>query len=498
MSVLALMLGLIAFIAVLRILNAAQVAGEVFQTTQDALGVMANTDVSDAEKEAQVRRASLTLLGKFFWIAFIGVAAFAASTLLVWGGAALGFYTLEHAIAVALGWPFIISSTGVAVLLWLALDKMKPKPATAQTAEPTDVPYNQLDIALHDFAFASPRRQRSLGDFETTLLKRRINQDHARRPVFVTSLPRAGTTIMLEVLASLPDFASATYRHMPFTLSPLLWGGLSGAFRKPTEKAERAHGDGIEVGFDSPEAFEEMVWMAFWADHYGDKHVTTWDAQDKRAEFETFFRTHMAKIVATKTGAGRYISKNNANIARLGLIEQMFPDASIIIPIRNPCAQVQSLLRQHKRFGDLHDRAPFARRYMEGVGHLEFGRALRPIAFEGGTFHPSMAHQPEFWLRYWIAAYTHVLATAGPAAIFVDHDATCTDPMSVLPQLAEALDLEMPGNLIALAPSFRAPGPIPDVVGVSNDLLHQADELHRQLCARAIGTFPASTQRFAT
>lgn len=487
MSIAALLLGLLAFILVLRLFNAAQLAGEVIQTTQSAIGVMANTDVSDAEKETQVRRASLKLMGRFFWIASIGMAAFAASAALVWGGAALGFYALDRAIAIALGWPFILGSCIAAIAVWIGLDRLK-RTSASKTAEPAEVAYNKLDIALHDFAFASPQRQRMLGNLESAVFRGRIDMDRVKRPVFVTSLPRAGTTIMLEVLAGLPQFASATYRHMPFTLSPLLWGGLSSAFRKPSEKAERAHGDGIEVGFDSPEAFEEMLWTAFWPEHYGKSQIERWQPDATNPEFETFFRTHMAKIVATKPGAARYLSKNNANIARLGLIERLFPDACVIMPIRNPRAQVRSLMRQHQRFCGLHAREPFARRYMEGIGHLEFGEALRPIAFDGMSADPGMAHRPEFWLTYWIAAYEHVLATAGSVVDFIDHDAFCADPSCVLPELAAAMGLDDPAGLIATRGRFRAPGPVPDLSDVPAALLRRADDLHAELCRLAIGS----------
>lgn len=486
MSIAALMLGVLAFIFVLRIFNAVQVAGEVIETTQGAIGVMANTDVSDADKEAQMRRASLKLFGRFFWIAAIGMMAFGASALLIWAGAALDLYALDRTIAIAVGWPFIFGSSAVAIAVWICLDRMNRTPAS-DTDQRDDVPYNKLDIALHDFAFASPRRQRSLGDFENIVFRRRINMDNAKRPVFVTSLPRAGTTIMLEMLAGLPQVASATYRHMPFTLSPLLWGGLSGVFRKPGKKAERAHGDGIEVGFDSPEAFEEMLWTAFWPEHYGKDVIRPWNAEEHSPAFETFFRTHMAKIVATKPGATRYLSKNNANIARLGLIERLFPDATIIVPIRNPRAQIHSLIRQHQRFCDLHAREPFARRYMEGIGHLEFGEALLPIAFGGASPDSGMAHHPAFWLTYWIAAYTHVLATAGPAVVFVDHDALCADPSRILPDMANAIGLDTHAELTKRGTILRPAGPVPDLGDVPTAQLQRADDLYADLCRLSIG-----------
>lgn len=486
MSVFALLLGLVAFIAVLRVLEAQKVATGVLNTTQHALSVMMNSDVTDEEKEMQVRRASLKLLGGFFGIAAIGAAAIGASVLIVWGGAVFDFYAVDQAISVALGWPFILGSTAAAVALWIGLDRLNKVPQDDARRE--EVPYSPMDKALHDFAFASSDRQIRLGRLENRLYRRSIAAERAERPVFITSLPRAGTTIMLEGLSALPDFASATYRHMPFTLSPLLWGGFSKSFRKAGDLAERAHGDGISVGIDSPEAFEEMLWMAFWPEHYASDHITPWDGRASDEGFENFFRQHMAKIVATKPQAVRYISKNNANIARLDLIQRIFPDAATVLPVRNPRAQVKSLLRQHERFTDLHRREPFARRYMEGIGHFEFGGALRPIRFDGAPGEMAGAKHADFWLRYWIAAYEHVLKTAGPNAIFVDHDALCEDPQGILPDLGHALQLQDGTDMASFANMLRAPRPVPHLEGASADLLHKADELHIRLCNRAIGT----------
>lgn len=487
MSIAALLLGLLIFVAVLRVLNAQKVASGVIDTTHQAMSVVVNSDIDDKDKEAQVKGASLKLLGDFFKIAGIGTMALGASALLVWGGAAVGLYALDDAIALAMSWPFILGSSAAAIALWIGLDRLRKNQTNDTEIREEEVPYSPLDKALHDFAFETPARQIGLAELETRLYRRRINPDKSARPVFITSLPRAGTTIMLEVLADLPQFASATYSHMPFTMSPLLWGGFSNLFRKSGEKVERAHGDGIQVGVQSPEAFEEMLWMAFWPEHYVADRIIPWTAKDKNPDFEAFLRTHMAKIVATKTGAARYVSKNNANIARLGLIERLFPDATIVVPIRNPRAQVHSLLRQHLRFSDLHAREPFARRYMEGIGHFEFGQALRPIEFGGSRPGAANADQAEFWLRYWINAYTHVLANAGPSTVFVDHDALCTEPARHLTKLSDAIGLEHPQELFDIADVFRTPRPAPGLADVPDTLLQQADTLHAELTQRAIG-----------
>ncbi len=484
MSLVALALGLLAFVAILHAFRAPQVASRIVSTAQDSIGVMADADLSEEEKERRIRAASLRLFGAFFTIAGIGLAALAAPAVILWVGARLGLYDLEGAISVATGWPFLATSTLAAIAIWVLLARRDAPNATAPGSD--EVPYSALDKALHAYAFASPRRQRRLGEIESRIYRRRIDMDRATRPVFVTSLPRAGTTILLNALSDLPEFASATYRHMPFTLSPLLWGGFSGAFRKAGERSERAHGDGIEVDFDSPEAFEEMLWMAFWPGHYTLDRILPWSARDRSAEFERFFRTHMAKIVSTKGGATRYLSKNNANVARLDLLGTAFPDAVTLIPLRDPRAQVASLLRQHTRFSRLHAREPFARQYMEGLGHFEFGGALKPIAFEGFDEDPAAAGTADFWLRYWIAAYETVLDSAGAGAVIVDHDALCHDPARHLPLVAEAVGSAAPDRLSAMAGRFRPPAAAPDLPGASPALLARAGEMHAALGRRAL------------
>lgn len=485
MSIAGLVLGLLAFVAVLRALKTQQIASEVIGTSQQALGVLTDPNLSDDEKEASVRRAALRLFGNFLSITAIAIAAVAASALLVWTGAAAGLYTLNAAVDLAMGWPFILVSSVAIIIVWVALERhRKPTETTAATAR-EEMPYGPLDKALHNIAFASPQRQRKLANLETALYRRRLAPDASARPVFVTSLPRAGTTMLLEALAQHPDFASATYRHMPFPLAPLLWGGFSGVFRKTGGKAERAHGDGIAVGLDSPEAFEEAVWMAFWPAHYRSNRIRPWGAEERNPEFEQFFRTHQAKIVATTPGATRYLSKNNANIARLPLLEALHPDASIVIPVREPDAQVHSLMRQHRHFSNLHAREPFARQYMESIGHFEFGEALRPIDFGGEALDPARADGAEFWLRYWISAFEGMLASAGGRAIFVDYQALCRSPERHLACLGEAIGLNDPDALTAQAAAFRPPKPSPAVSNVPDALAKRARELHAELCRGA-------------
>jgi Sulfotransferase family len=495
---LSLLAGCLSFLLVLKLTNVVGVTGDAARTAMAATNAMRAPGLTDDEKEAQVRKAAVRLMGSFVTITLIGCAALAAPALIVWLGAAIGLYALEDAIEVALGWPFLIGATIVFLAIWGIQRQVAGRrsiPATAADENSPGVPYSRVDRALHRLAFATPQLQKNLAEVETQRFRDRINPEHAARPVFITSLPRAGTTVMLDILAGLPEFASATYRGMPFALTPLLWPSVTRGFQQSAEKAERAHGDGLEVGFDSPEAFEEMVWKAFWPDHYRKDRITPWRSDAANPEFEAFFRTYMTKIVASKGGAAnRYISKNNANIARLGLLERLFPDARFVIPIRSPWAQSASLLRQHQRFDALHAHDDFALTYMEGLGHYEFGRALRPIAFGGRARDPEAAHTLEFWLDYWISAYQAVLETAGPQVILVDHDALCTWPERYLPVLGDALEISDAAGLLASAGRLRPQRDVPPP-DVSQDLLGHAEALHAELVGLSIR--PHDARQFA-
>ena len=67
--------------------------------------------------------------------------------------------------------------------------------------------YGWLDRSLHRMAFATPSAQLGFADLECKLFRRELDGVRADRPLFVTGLPRAGTTILRSKF-SLPIFVS--------------------------------------------------------------------------------------------------------------------------------------------------------------------------------------------------------------------------------------------------------------------------------------------------
>ena len=323
-----------------------------------------------------------------------------------------------------------------------------------------DERYGILDRLLFRIAFRGGTAQHAMADVEEMMYKDELAGMTADDPVFITSLPRAGTTILLKLLWNTEAFATHTYQDMPFVLCPLLWSQFSGRFAEADTERERAHGDGLTVSGTSPEAFEDMVWKHFWPEHYRDDRIRPWTAKDTNREFDTFFETHMRKMTAVRQENGddgrRYLSKNNLNIARLAAPPSPMQDGTFLIPFRDPIQQAASMSRQHERFLEIHEEDDFVREYMEAIGHHEFGKGLRPVNFDDWL---SGASEPEtltFWVQYWVAAYQHIVQHTRENIHLISYARLTQHPTESLQQLASLLNLPS-SDLTSQADQLRAP-----------------------------------------
>jgi hypothetical protein len=314
-----------------------------------------------------------------------------------------------------------------------------------------------------------------LGNLESRMLDGRLSSISIDKPVWVTGLARAGTTILLEILARHPDFASHRYRDFPPVLAVWSWNWFVDRADTAKEAArERAHGDGIMVTAESPEAFEEVVWMAFFPDlHNPDANVEL-AAQDGDSRFEEFYRDHIRKILLLRGGT-RYLAKANYNVTRLAYLIELFPDARFIVPFRNPLRHIASLMSQHRRFREEHERDDRLRRHMSRVGHFEFGLDRTPIN------HGDLAttkkvlglwadgHEVEGWAMYWRSIHAYIadcLASSDvlrKGTLLIDYDRFCAAPTETIRELMAHIELDSAGydlideaTRIIRPPSHRA------------------------------------------
>ncbi len=82
------------------------------------------------------------------------------------------------------------------------------------------MPIPGLDRLVHRIAFAKSSVQIAAAEIEDSLFRRDLEAVDVGGPIFITSLPRAGTTILLTASAAAPELATHLYRDMPFVMAP--------------------------------------------------------------------------------------------------------------------------------------------------------------------------------------------------------------------------------------------------------------------------------------
>ena len=493
----------VGFIFLFQILGLVKKSQDVGRIANTSLNIIRSTKLSDEQKESQLQQNSQKLFGLFFILAGGGAIAVGLPIGVLWLGDRLGWLSLSATLNTAVSPAFLIASSILAVVLLCIKPGNFGKPVS-NTATQTNT-YSQLDQTLHHVAFKTYTAQVAIADVEDEIFSKQLRTCKTERPVFITALPRAGTTLLLECCANSPEFAAHCYRDMPFVLIPCLWNRFSQAFQQSVDSTERAHGDGMKISPDSPEALEEVVWKTFWKRHYQADRIIPWD-NEANEEFNEFFRSHLRKIILLRREnselSPRYISKNNANIARTRILKQLFPDSVIIIPFRHPLQHANSLLQQHLNFLQIHNTDSFASEYMKAIGHYDFGQNLCPIDFAGwfDQRESKDATSLAFWLEYWIASYQHLLAentseiTESPVADvksatrltnslnFFDYEALCENPESGLLNLAEITKSRHPDALLASASRIHHPRPKEiDTNALPSSLLRDAHLIYDRL-----------------
>ena len=256
---------------------------------------------------------------------------------------------------------------------------------------------------------AHPNFWIDVGKLETRLLKGRLAGRAVQAPIYVTGLARAGTTLLLNLLASHPRLTSFKYcdyygAFTPFWADRLFRAAGVGAARKQ----ERAHADGVLVNAYSPEASEEILWMQFF-DYLHDPAVNNAvERQTSHPEFEAFYAATLTKLVLAR-GRERVVSKNNYNITRIAYLAKLYEDARFVIAVRHPVAHIASMARQHQR-NLAHFSSAAHRQYLRNAGHFEFGPERIPITIDPEkTQHIERlwdeGRDAEGWAEYWNAIY---------------------------------------------------------------------------------------------
>jgi hypothetical protein len=281
--------------------------------------------------------------------------------------------------------------------------------------------YKFIDQLLHRSALGIPWIAEMAFDFEKLLISPEIKKPQA---FYVTGLARSGTTMLMRALYSTECFASLTYNDMPFVLSPNIWGRLTARYTKNKIFQERAHGDGIKVSYDSPEAFEEVFWKLYCEDDYINQDVLKVHSVNKKVLYE-LYKYH--ELVCHKYSKVKYLAKNNNFMLRMASVSKQDPSITFLVMYRNPIDQAMSLLNQHKRFDNSNN---FTKDYMNWLSHHEFGDTHKPFQFGSNIYYGSL-HEIDYWLQRWIDAYSFLLnliKNNQSNIIPISYETLCGDP----------------------------------------------------------------------
>ena len=338
--------------------------------------------------------------------------------------------------------------------------------------------YNGLQRLLHYAALANTSILEATLDAELGFCKSKLKDHSLQKHVFVSGLARGGTTILMRSLYETSQFASLTYADMPFVLAPNLWSKISGTSRKQPQLKERAHGDGILVDVNSPEALDEVFWRTVAGRQYlHNEYLVPHDCDD---EIIDKYRRYVAAILMHYK-KDRYLSKNNNNILRLGCIFRALPNATILIPFRDPVQHAQSLLCQHALFKKKQSEDTFVRRYMSWLGHYEFGLAHKPLMVKDGLTRYSDPGRINYWLQQWYNVYVFLLAEIDnyPSnTICVSYELFCSDTETIWQSLCNILEIND-------SPSPEMREKVRDVApGSDEELLTDVQNIYKKLTDR--------------
>jgi Sulfotransferase family len=295
---------------------------------------------------------------------------------------------------------------------------------------------------------------RWLGNAESWFVRNQIEQTPIRKPMYVAGLARSGTSILIEILASHPYVATHQYRDFPFLFIPYWWRQTLDRSAPPaTEAKERAHGDRLMVTPQSPEAMEEVLWMAYFRRIHDPHASSALGADAANDRFERFYRDHIRKLLLI-SGRSRYAAKGNYNLTRLEYLLKLFPDARFVLPVRRPREQIASLMKQHRLFTAAAEKYPRSVAHLDRVGHFEFGAHRRCINPDGRSDVVESIEQlwrsgqdVRGWARYWASLYRWVAArlrandALARAALVLRYEDLCDRPAEILGQLLQHVDL---------------------------------------------------------
>lgn len=215
-----------------------------------------------------------------------------------------------------------------------------------------------------------------LNNFENTLIENKNIK--IKKPVFISGCPRSGTTILTEILNNTGNFGSFLYEDMPYYKIPIIWNFISKNFRKKNlKKIQRVHGDNIYYNYNSPDAFEELIWSDL-LDDYELNFSQFIDETYHNHELLIHLKYSIKKILHLRN-ANRYLSKGNYNLFRFRFLNKNLYEPRFIFVIRDPIQTCISHSNVHNKFINEAKKNKNFDKALEYLCHFEFGNRRRVL-----------------------------------------------------------------------------------------------------------------------
>ncbi len=442
--------GVVAFVELLRLMPVTRCLKKLAEDSGKALAIIRSPNISDHWKEKALPSYSgKILLSSLQFSVYISILALAFFVVFLIIGLLL-FGELDVVVKLS----YQTGTLVIALVSGTLYALVRGRPSAGEKVDAPD--YTFSSRLLHSIALGSRAAKEMAFDMDCAMNRAStdmIDTIKSSSPVFVAGLARAGTTVLLEALYSTGAFSTLTYRDMPFVTAPYLWSRLTkGQRQEYGQKRERAHGDRLYIDLDSPEAFDEVFWLTFSDAVYVKDSCLVQHEVD--GELIEKYRRFVANVLA-RHGSGaslRYLAKNNNNLLRIRALKSAFKNSVVVVPFRNPLDHAKSLHIQHAHFLKMHTQDPFSLKYMNWLGHFEFGANFKPFNLLPGRMNrmdldvtAKTKGDPlhlDYWLMYWWGVYEFVLSMHTDDVVFLDYDRLCESPAESLGKLGERLSLD--------------------------------------------------------
>jgi hypothetical protein len=431
---------------------------ELYKLATRTLNVLNHllSSLPEEEKVARVQKSTFGLLAALFISIVLIVGAIAASLLPYW------IYTSRiygYGIVVPTElWDIVAISIGASLPFFVPLKK-------------SENGYSELSQLLHHLILDNYNLGLKL--YKRELKKRKaLDIKPKKQFVIVTGLARAGTTSLMNHLASVEKFKSLSYANMPLLLAPNTWA----KFYKPKseELKERSHNDGIKIGLESNEALEEYFFKAISDDSFIKKaELVAYDLTEN--EHETYLN-YQSLIRQNENDI--YLAKNNNFLLRYNSLRALNSKFVVAIMLREPLAHAASLLEKHKQYCLMQEEDEFVLDYMNWLGHHEFGLNQKPFNF-GNVLPKGDKFKIDYWLQVWINYYHQVLEIEDAKCLIVDYKSYCENPKQTVKAITTAIGADIEIDLIQPFENKRIIESHCD-----QNLLNKANSIYQQLKMR--------------